>query len=80
MFCVCFERERHVSVMRVTRVPRTPHNHMAPHMHKLNCLIEGEFTVFVVPVLKGFIQRERVLGTLKDADPHILELCHRAAM
>ena len=67
--------------MRVTRVPRTPHNHMAPHMHNLNCLIEGEFTVFVVPVeqndevneLKGFIQSERALGTLKDVDPHILE-------
>ncbi|KIL65157.1 hypothetical protein M378DRAFT_545048 [Amanita muscaria Koide BX008] len=49
---------------------------------KLNCLIEGESDVFVVPVgpedvvsdLKKSIQSERVLGSLKDIDPHTLAL------
>lgn len=68
---VCYERPCTRSLPR--------NSPMAPH--KLNCLIEGEYTVFVVPVeqndevneLKGFIQSERALGTLKDVDPHILE-------
>ena len=49
---------------------------------KLNCLIEGEYIVFVVPVeqndvvseLKEFIQSKRALDSLKDVDPHTLEL------
>ncbi|KAK2465690.1 hypothetical protein APHAL10511_002234 [Amanita phalloides] len=49
---------------------------------QLNCLIEGEPTVFVVPVgrnnvvsnLKKLIQSERVLDSLKDVGPHTLEL------
>ena len=53
---------------------------MAPH--KLNCLIEGEYTVFVVPVekndvvseLKEKIQGKRALDSLKDVSPHTLEL------
>jgi Crinkler effector protein N-terminal domain len=47
----------------------------------LNCLIEGEFIIFVVTVghscvvsdLKE-IQRERAMGTLKYVGPHTLEL------
>jgi hypothetical protein len=53
---------------------------MAPR--KLNCLIEGEYTVFVVPVeqndvvseLKEAIQSKRALGSLRDVGPHTLEL------
>ena len=47
----------------------------------LNCLIEGEFIIFVVTVghncvisdLKEEIQRERAMGTLKYVGPHTLE-------
>ncbi|KAF8330990.1 hypothetical protein F5887DRAFT_76515 [Amanita rubescens] len=50
---------------------------------RLNCLIEGEYTVFVVTVehnwvvfsdLKKVIQSERALDILKDVGPHTLEL------
>jgi hypothetical protein len=49
---------------------------------KLNCLIEGESTVFVVPVehddvvseLKEATQSKRALGSLKNVDPHTLKL------
>jgi hypothetical protein len=49
---------------------------------KLNCLIEGESIVFQVTVerdwgigpLKELIQSKRTLDTLKDVDPHTLEL------
>jgi hypothetical protein len=49
---------------------------------QLNCLIEGEHIVFLVPVgcdcvvsdLKEEIKGERALGTLKDVGPHTLEL------
>jgi hypothetical protein len=49
---------------------------------RLNCLIEGESIIFPVTVernwvvgdLKKEIKRERALGTLKDVDPHTLEL------
>ena len=49
---------------------------------RVNCLIEGESIVFPVTVgrdwvvgeLKEAIQSKRVLGTLKDVDPHTLEL------
>jgi Crinkler effector protein N-terminal domain len=48
----------------------------------LNCLIEGEFIVFPVTAerdwlvghVKEAIQKARELGTLKDVDPHTLEL------
>jgi len=48
----------------------------------LNCLIEGEDVVFVVPVgpkdvvsgLKELIQSKQAQGSLKDVDPHTLEL------
>ena len=50
--------------------------------HQLNCLIKGEAIVFLVTVghdcvvsdLKEVIQSKRALGTLKDVDPHMLEL------
>ena len=49
---------------------------------RLHCLIAGESIVFLVIMgcdyavsqLKGVIQKERGLGTLKDVDPHTLEL------
>lgn len=49
---------------------------------RLNCLIAGESIVFlvimgcdyVVSELKGVIQKERGLDTLKDVGPHTLEL------
>ena len=49
---------------------------------KLNCLIEGETIVFPVTIerdwdvgeLKEKIKGERALGTLKDVDPHVVEL------
>jgi len=49
---------------------------------RLNCLIEGESIVFVVPVghdrdvndLKKMIHREREMDTLKDVGPHTPEL------
>ena len=51
-------------------------------MLTLVCLIEGEAIVFPVTVvhdgmiseLKKLIQSERALGSLKDLDPHTLEL------
>ncbi len=49
---------------------------------RLNCLIEGENTVFPVTAvcddefsdLKKSIQKERARSRLKDIDPHTLEL------
>ena len=49
---------------------------------RLHCLIAGESIVFLVIMecnyavsqLKGVIQKERGLGTLKDVGPHTLEL------
>jgi hypothetical protein len=49
---------------------------------RLKCLIEGEAIVFAVNAvcddevsdLKKSIQSERALGSLKDIDPHTLEL------
>jgi hypothetical protein len=49
---------------------------------KLNCLIEGESNVFVVPVgpedvvseLKELIRSKRALDSLKDVGPHTLGL------
>jgi hypothetical protein len=49
---------------------------------RLYCLIEGESIIFLVTIgrdcvvseLKQEIQRERALDTLKNVDPHILEL------
>ena len=49
---------------------------------QLNCLIEGESIVFVVPVernnvfsdMKEKIQNERDKDSLKGIDPHTLEL------
>ncbi|KAM6496969.1 hypothetical protein JOM56_007442, partial [Amanita muscaria] len=49
---------------------------------RLKCLIEGEDIVFQVPAvrddevsnLKESIQSERALDSLKDIDPHTLEL------
>ena len=48
----------------------------------LNCVIEGEHIVFVVPVgpedvvsgLKELIQSKRALDSLKGVGPHTLEL------
>ncbi|KIK09119.1 hypothetical protein K443DRAFT_808 [Laccaria amethystina LaAM-08-1] len=53
-----------------------------PTTLQLNCLIEGEDIVFVIPVepddhvskLKGAIQSERAMDSLKDVGPHTLEL------
>ena len=53
-----------------------------PATLQLKCLIEGESIVFPVTAvcddevsdLKKSIQKERVLGSLKDIDPHTLEL------
>ena len=69
---VCYERPCTRSLPR--------NSPMAPH--KLNCLIEGEYTVFVVPVekndvvseLKEKIHGKRALDSLKDVSPHTLEL------
>ena len=49
---------------------------------KLNCLIEDDAIVFLVDVvrdisvsgLKEVIQSKRALGSLKNIDPHTLEL------
>ncbi|KIJ98266.1 hypothetical protein K443DRAFT_212907 [Laccaria amethystina LaAM-08-1] len=53
-----------------------------PTSLRLNCLIDGEDIVFTVTAtgddnvsdLKKSIQKKRVLGRLKDVDPHTLEL------
>lgn len=55
---------------------------------ELNCLIEGESIVFVVPVghdykvshLKEAIKGKRAQDTLKDVGPHILELWKVSAL
>jgi hypothetical protein len=49
---------------------------------RLKCIIESDDTVFLVTVadddgvsdLKERIQAKRALGSLKDVDPHTLEL------
>ena len=49
---------------------------------ELHCLIAGESIVFIITMgcdykvshLKGVIQKERGLDTLKDVGPHTLEL------
>ena len=69
---VCYERPCTRSLPR--------NSPMAPH--KLNCLIEGEYTIFVVHVeqndvvseLKEKIQGKRALDSLKDVGPHTQEL------
>ena len=58
------------------------YSHATTMSLQLNCLIEGEDIVFPVTVvrddevsdLKEKIQSKRVKGSLKDIDPHTLEL------
>ncbi|KAM6495491.1 hypothetical protein JOM56_008197 [Amanita muscaria] len=78
----CEGRQTRAEVFCFRQGHKCSHTQTTMESRQLKCLIEGEDIVFLVPAvqndevsnLKKSIQKERARSSLKDIDPHTLEL------